>query len=242
LSQTLFQHLSENLREVIEETPSGDRLPSEPKLAKQLGVSRATLREAMRSFETQGLIHRRQGVGTFVIQPTQTIETGLEVLESIHTLAKRIDLSVQMGSYHVEHRFPNAKESDILKIVPNQKIVEISWVMEAEGRPVAHLVDILPDDILTPRIVQQEFDGSVLDLLISRGNYGLASSHTTIDAVAAESEIARSLGIQRRDALMFFESTLFTNDGRPIDYSYSYYLPGYFHFQVIRRIGEPKGN
>ena len=51
----------------------------------------------MRTFETQGLIYRHQGSGTFVIHPSQVIDTGLEVLESIETLSKRIGLEVSMG-------------------------------------------------------------------------------------------------------------------------------------------------
>ena len=62
-----FQRLQVDLAALIERTPAGSRLISEPDLAKQLGVSRATLREAMRTFETQGLIRRRQGAGTFVV-------------------------------------------------------------------------------------------------------------------------------------------------------------------------------
>jgi GntR family transcriptional regulator len=49
--------------------------------------------------------------------------------------------------------------------------------------------------------------------------------------------VARFLGIQRRDVLLFFDATLFTADGRLVDHSYSYYLPGYFHFHVVRRVG-----
>ena len=74
------QRLHEDLGKVIAETPPGERLLSEPALAKQLNVSRATLREAMRTFETQGLIYRHQGSGTFVIHPSQVIDTGLEML------------------------------------------------------------------------------------------------------------------------------------------------------------------
>jgi GntR family transcriptional regulator len=70
--------LHEKIKELILKTPAGDRLLTEPALAKQLGVSRATLREAMRTFETEGLIRRQQGVGTFVVHPSQVIETGLE--------------------------------------------------------------------------------------------------------------------------------------------------------------------
>jgi len=75
-----FRILHENLETLISTKETGDRLPSEPKLAKELGVSRATLREAMRTFEIQGMIRRRQGSGTFITRPTQKLQSGLEVL------------------------------------------------------------------------------------------------------------------------------------------------------------------
>ena len=89
-----FQRLQVELTNLIASLPTESRLPSEPVLARELGVSRSTLREAMRSFETQGLIRRKQGVGTFVIGEVPVIDSGMEVLESIETSAGRIGLSV----------------------------------------------------------------------------------------------------------------------------------------------------
>ena len=91
MSNFPFQRLQGDLAALIARTPAGQRLPSEPELAKQLGVSRATLRDAMRTFETQGLIRRRQGSGTFVVGKVQALDSGLEVLESLETLAKRCE-------------------------------------------------------------------------------------------------------------------------------------------------------
>lgn len=51
--------------------PIGTRLPSEPELAAELSVSRATLREALQSLATDGLVHRRRGSGTFVLERPQ---------------------------------------------------------------------------------------------------------------------------------------------------------------------------
>src|SRR5512140_2670645 len=97
-----FQRLQADLSSLIARSPSGTRLPSEPDLAKQLGVSRATLREAMRMFETQGLIRRRQGSGTYVVGKIQALESGLEVLESIDTIAKRQNLEISVSDLNIE--------------------------------------------------------------------------------------------------------------------------------------------
>jgi GntR family transcriptional regulator len=236
--KSLSQQLHEQLQEIISETPAGGKLPSEPQLAKQLGVSRATLREAMRIFETQGFIHRRQGVGTFVIPPGHVIETGLEVLESIHTQAKRMDFEVQVGPYYIAGKKADRNCAGRLGITEGDPVVQVTWVMETQGRPVAYLIDVLPEDVLDSIDIQKNFNGSVLDLLMNDHRLALTTSRTEISAIAAPANIARAMGIQRGDVVLFFEATLYTAEGRVIDYSHSYYLPGYFKFHVVRRVGQ----
>src|SRR5687768_15847125 len=92
-----FQRLQADLAALIASTPPGQRMTSEPELSKQLGVSRATLREAMRTFETQGLIRRRQGSGTYVVGKVPVIDAGLEVLESLDTMARRMNLEIAVS-------------------------------------------------------------------------------------------------------------------------------------------------
>ena len=143
------QRLHEDLGRLISSLQAGDRLPAEPTLAKQLGVSRATLREAMRTYETQGLIHRRQGAGTYVTRPSQIIESGLEVLESLDTLAGRIDLPVTAGERWIASRTATPAEAQVLGIAPDSQVLVVSRVILAEGHAAAYLIDILPEDILS---------------------------------------------------------------------------------------------
>lgn len=234
---SISQRLHEALGKIIADTPPGERLLTEPELAKQLNVSRATLREAMRTYETQGLIYRHQGSGTFVIHPSQIIDTGLEVLESIETLSKRIGLIVSMGELHVDHLQANEEYAKALSINYNDPILMVSRVIHAEGRPVAYLIDILPEYILAADEIEVGFTGSMLDLLLNRGTPTLVSSRCEINAVQAKSDVAKALRIQRGDVLLRFVAYLFSTNGQVVDYSYSYFLPGYFNFHVIRKVG-----
>ena len=84
--------------------------------------------------------------------------------------------------------------------------------------------------------VKTEFTGSVLDLMLNRGDPVLKISRCEISAIAARQDIARALNIQRGDSLLFFESILYAEDGSPVDFSLSYFLPGYFKFDVVRRV------
>ena len=234
--KSLIPMLQDQLTKVIDGTETGGKLPSEPTLAKKFGVSRSTLREAMRIFETQGMIRRKQGAGTFVIRPSYVIETGLEVLESIQSLASRIKLPVLMGDCQIDYRISTENECNILKIDKNSNVHEVSWVMKAEDRPVAYLIDVVPEDKITIEELKSKFNGSVLDLLANKGEVSLTSSRTEISAIAASPEVARALGIQRGDVLLYFVALLYTKDGEVVDFSTSYFLPGYFKFHVVRRV------
>ncbi|MFH1524591.1 MAG: GntR family transcriptional regulator [Chloroflexota bacterium] len=237
MGQYPFRRLQAELAKLIALLPAESRLPSEPELARRMGVSRATLREAMRSFEGQGLIRRRQGVGTFVVAKVPVMDSGLEVLESIETLAQRTNLSVNMGELHVQQIPADKDLATALDVPVGTYLTRVERVIYTDNRPIAFLVDTLPAEILTTAEVEDGFTGSVLDLLLRRGDPTLAQSRTDIRAIGATPEVARVLQIQRDDVLLQFVAHLYSKDGSIVDYSFSHFLPGYFHFHVMRRIG-----
>ncbi len=237
MGQFPFRRLQAELIQMIESLPAESQLPSEPYLARQLGVSRATLREAMRAIEGQGLIRRRQGVGTFVVGKIPVIESGLEVLESIETLAQRIGLKVRMGELSVEQHKAEATEAAALGLPLGTLLTRVERVIYTENTPIAYLVDILPADVLDKADLNSSFTGSVLDLLLRRGVPELAHSRTEIRATGATPEVARALQVQRDDVLLHFIAYLYAKTGKVVDYSHSYFLPGYFRFHVVRRVG-----
>lgn len=232
-----YQRLQRELGEIIGKANPGDKLPTEPDLAEKMGVSRSTLREAMRSFETQGLLIRRQGAGTFVADNSNLLETGLEMLESLETIAARSGLEITMGGLEVDHIPADKKLAKTFGVAVGEQLVCVSRAIYIKSQAVAFLEDILPEEILNSDYLHEEFSGSVLDLLIKRGNPELDHSSTEIKVIPAPRRVARALDIQRGEGLLVFEADLSAKDGRIVDHSTSYFLPGYFRFNVNRRIG-----
>ncbi|MBT3338932.1 MAG: GntR family transcriptional regulator [Anaerolineae bacterium] len=230
-----FQKLQADLGALISSVPAGERLPSEPKLAKQLGVSRATLREAMRTFETQGLIRRRQGAGTFVVGDAPVLESGLEALESIQTMAKRMGLSVTVGNLSVETMPANEKQAQKLGVPLNTSLTRVSRVISTSERTAAYLVDILPADFLSTDDLPVEFNGSVLDFMLDRGDLPTVAK-IGVNASSASSSVAKALEIQRGDVLLRLSSRIYLDSDQVIDYSLGYFLPGYFDFHILGHI------
>jgi GntR family transcriptional regulator len=234
---SIYQHLQNQLSELIEKSPRGTKLLSEPELAQEFGVSRATLREVMRTFESQGLLRRRQGLGTFVVKPSRVIESGLEVLESIETQAKKIGLEVSMGEMEISYIRADEEQVEKLSCKPGVMLIKLERVILSEGAPAAFLVDILPRGIISRDTLSKKFTGSVLDILIQNGKPSLSISKTEISAINAPEDVAKALDIQRGDTLLLLNGVLFDGDEKPVDLSYSYFLPGHFRLHIIRKIG-----
>ena len=230
-----FQKLQNDLATLIASLPAGERLPSEPKLAEQFGVSRATLREAMRTFETQGLIRRRQGAGTFVVGQAPVLESGLEVLESIQTMAMRMGTSITVKNLKVETVSANEKQAERLGVPLETLLTRVSRVISTTDRPAAYLIDILPADFLSVQEFPKNFKGSVLDFMLERGDLPTVAK-IGVNATSAKPEIAKMLEIQRGDVLLRLSTRIYLATEKVVDYSLGYFLPGYFHFHVLGHI------
>ena len=237
-SRPLYAQASQALRRLMQDGDYvvGDRLPSEPALAKRLGISRPTLREALRLLEDEGAIVRRHGVGTFVAQPRPRIDAGLEALESIERMAERAGLHTQMGALTYREFEAADAVAEMLGVPEGTAVTDVTRVILADGQHVAFLTDLLPREYLHGDELGADFQGSVLDHLLKRGWPELSHSRTELSAYAADTALARELRVKSAAPLLKLEAQLYSADGRVVDYSTSYFVPGYFRFHVVRRI------
>jgi GntR family transcriptional regulator len=255
----LYAQASEALRNLVQGGgyAPGDRLPSEIELSQQLGISRPTLREALRLLEEDGTIVRRHGVGTFVAQSQPVIESGLEVLESIERIAQRLGLSTSMAEARIQERVAAPRELRALALNGDAMVTEVTRVITADGQRVAHLVDVVPRQVLrgdelrgydlsiapvhelvpSPAAPGESFHGSVLDYFLARGWPALSHSRTELSAEAADPELAHALAVSKGKPLLRLEAQLYAQDAQVVDYSISHFVPGHFRFHVVRRIG-----
>ncbi|MBM3127426.1 MAG: GntR family transcriptional regulator [Chloroflexi bacterium] len=211
-------------------------LPSEAELSQKFAVSRATIRDALAQLEQRGVITRRHGAGTFV-NPQPRLDAGLEELVSLETLARRIGLETRMNQPHIEARAATTTEAERLQASSGTRVLSIARVILTGARPIAYLVDVVPTTILQPQDLDKNFRGSVLDLFLPRRDLALSHSRTEISIASANADIARKLRLKRGAPLHKLVAQLFARDGRVVDYSISYFVPGYFSFHVIRRVG-----
>jgi GntR family transcriptional regulator, transcriptional repressor for pyruvate dehydrogenase complex len=84
----IFEQAGEQIRELISSglLAVGEKLPTEQELSRQLGVSRSSVREALRVLEAEGWVEIRRGSGAFIC--TRPIQAGRQG-ELLHWLAER---------------------------------------------------------------------------------------------------------------------------------------------------------
>ena len=224
------------LSQLILQQQPGDQLPPEPELARQLGVSRPTLREVLRTFAERGLLVRRQGVGTFIASRLPVLDAGLEVLESLECMADRLGLATEMTHLNVVERSATDPELDGLGRAAPTQVLAVKRVISIEDVPVADLTDIVPLEVICRSDLGSNFRGSVLDVLLTHGSPVLSTSRTEILAELAGQDDVLRLEVEQGAPLLVLIAQLFSYDDHVVDYSVSRFVPGYFRFHVMRRI------
>ena len=194
----------------------GQRIPSEPQLARRFSCSIGTLRRAVGELVAENILLRQQGSGTYVRSHTRDYlldvffrigqRDGHKELPTVTTLGlrrMRADGSTAQG----------------LAIKPRASVIEIQTLLKIDGRPA--ILDrmrlpasLFPD--LTESVFAQR-EGTVYGLFQDRYGVNVVRAEEFITAVAAGTEAASSLQVPVGEPLLRIERRAFTYKDQPVD-------------------------
>lgn len=232
----LYYQLENLLREQINSGAyvAGDRLPTESELIAQYGVSRITVRQALLALAAEGVIERRQGRGTFVVERKnkrrafrgQTHLTGSldEIIEmGLATPVKVLEMNrVEAGAHEAER----------LGLKPGEPIYRVKRLRLRQGKPYSLIVNCLPVEI-GARFTRAELSsGSLLKTIESK--LGLRPEHADqqITAALADPYVAGLLDVRVGSALLSIERVVYTAEEQPVEYVHVLYRSDLYSYAV----------
>ena len=236
--QPLYDQLVDTLTEKIEhEYRAGDCLPSERDLAETYGLSRTTVRLALRELESLGLVERQHGRGTFVAD------------RSAHTtdLFEAYSFTEQMRSMG---RAPQTSTLEFCKLTADQNLAEHMGL--AAGDEVFKLkrlrsADDMPLMVETSYLPVRLFTGFDAAMLDHRSLYDVMETDYHQQVRIAEEEFfasiarrgdAEVLGIDEGSAVLDLVRTTYSMNNDVVEYGLSVARADQFRYRVVHRRGE----
>jgi GntR family transcriptional regulator len=215
----------------------GARLPGEPAMAADCGVSRVTLRRALDQLATEGLIERRPGVGTFVRDGIPLPPAGIDfadVFAHLKEMGRRTEVRLLSFGYAV----PAAPVAAALGLAPGQRAQRAVRVRAMAGAPFSFLTTHVPEQIgLT--YSEAEMASQPLLSLLERSGIRIARARQDIGATLAGPELAEVLQVETGAPLLTLTRVVEDASGRAVEHLHALYRPDRFTFQMqLARTGE----
>jgi len=224
----LYFQVAQRLQELIEagKIPSGTRLDNEIVLAEQLGISRPTVRQAMQYLVEKGLLSRKRGVGTSVVnnRVRRKVER-TSLFEDLQRSGRRPRTEV-LSCELVE---APEEVATALGLEPGTEVLAIERLRFADDEPLAILRNHILADL-----------GVTAEGLASRGLYQLLraagtevkSAEQTVGARKATPAEAGLLHESRGATLLTVHRTAYDGSGRPIEFGRDLYRASLYSVDI----------
>jgi DNA-binding GntR family transcriptional regulator len=221
--------VAQHLEHMIEsgELPMGTRLENEIDLADQLGLSRQTMRRAIEYLVGRGLLLRKRGIGTQVVQAKVTRE--VELTSLYDDLAKTgRDPSTTVVSFRTEPA-PDALAAE-LGLAAGTPVYVFERLRFAGAEPLALMRNHVPEHLM--RLSAADLEAQGLYNLFRASGISMRIAKQSIGARAATAAEARALGERKGAPLLTMERSAYDEQGRAVEHGRHVYRASRYRFDL----------
>jgi GntR family transcriptional regulator len=222
-STPIYQQIAEAIGALLASgvLPPGYVLPPERVLCARFGISRMTLRQAMRLLDREGLINSRRGVGTVVThsrlsKQQQEVRSFSEEIRARGGRPESRLISLKLA-------IPTPLVRDFFELHEQQKVYEVERVRLKDGEPLALELARIPER-LCPGLERFDLARSSLYEILEQ-SYGIRPE-TCDEEISAEipsSQQRKLLSLPARTAVLVINRKAYMEDGRPLELTHSVY-------------------
>ncbi|SFQ07193.1 transcriptional regulator, GntR family [Pseudarcicella hirudinis] len=218
------------LRKLIEEEEyqNGKIFPNEVDLAKQLAISRTTLRQAINKLVFEGLLVRKKRIGTKVAGGVVSSRSNNWL--SFSQEMKLRGIPIKNFELHVTWVYPDEAIANFFEIKTDRKILKMERVRGKPYEPFVYFISYFH-----PRVGltgEEDFKRPLYEILENDYSVIATLSKEEISAKAADALIADKLKIEQGSPLLFRKRLVFDQGERPIEYNLGYYKADSFIYTV----------
>lgn len=236
-TKTRLEQVKSGLLSYIHQNQLGrnDQLPAEASIAKTLGVSRNTLREAYISLESEGIIIRRHGIGTFIAQPP-LIRDSLNSFAPFAQIIQDVGFTPNFETISASFKKVTEDVCSTLAISPEQKIQCVMRTVLADEDPVIYIEDYISPLVNTSDVVWNDFGGNMVQLLSATLDTRLHQIQSNIRAAALPPEISQYLNLATGTPVLSVRSTIYTIDNQVVNFSKIFFNSDIVELNTVRMI------
>jgi GntR family transcriptional regulator len=214
----LYYQLGTLLREQIESGhfAAGDQLPTETELVESYGVSRITVRQALKSLEEEGLVRREAGRGTFVTGDIRRPKT-LRMDGSLDDLIT-MGLATSVELLTLREVVAMEKDAAALGVAVGSPLMQCRRLRCYHKEPYSYIINRLPLSIAEKFEGHDWERGAILQSIEQRLGLHLRDADQHVRATLADASLARLLNTRIGAPILSVDRVVRTDSGEAVEH------------------------